>query len=50
MGDSCDSDIDNDGVPNNDDNCPFIPVRTVNFIQNFSSNQNVFFTLESRSS
>ena len=25
MGDECDSDIDNDGLPNEQDNCPLIP-------------------------
>ena len=27
LGDACDNDIDNDGIPNEIDNCPFIPVR-----------------------
>ena len=25
IGDECDPDIDNDGIPNGDDNCPLIP-------------------------
>ena len=28
MGDKCDSDIDNDGVRNENDNCPYIPVNS----------------------
>jgi hypothetical protein len=25
LGDACDPDIDNDGVPNGADNCPYVP-------------------------